>query len=238
MKKYFWALLAASLFLTASYAQDADSLKIKPVTLGVLLQANFSGEYMYIDKSDFDGSGLTAYPGFGVELGCFVDYHITRKLSVEVQAIVGLQNGSYVATDKDLGFLFWQKRPTSYLADMRLVGLDIPIYLIYALPVGAGHFNFGAGLFTHITFDAWSPSDRSFVTPYKRIISTDDVTGKNRYALSDGHAGLGFQIGYEFASGLQINLSGKYSVIDIINYESKNSYAHPYKLSMGLGWRF
>lgn len=238
MKKYILPLLAATLFLTASHAQDADSLKIRPVSFGVLLQANFSGEYMYIDKSDFDGSGLTAYPGFGVELGGFLDYHITRKLAVEVQAVVGLQNGTYVATDKDLGFLFWQKRPTSYLADMRLVGLDIPIFLKYAVPAGSGHFNFGAGLFTHITFDAWSPGDRSFETPYKRVISTDDVTGKKRYALSDGHAGLAFLIGYEFAPGLQINLSGKYSVIDIINFESDRSYAHPYKLSMGIGWHF
>ena len=238
MKKYIFALLTAALLLTTSYAQDADSLKIKPVTLGVLLQANFAGEHMYIDKSDFDGAGIAAYPGFGVELGGFIDYHITRKIAVEVQVIAGLQNGRYVATDKDLGFIFWQKRPSTYLADVRLVGLDIPIYFVYSLPVGEGHFNFGAGLFTHITFDAWSPGDRNFVTPYNRVISKDDVTGKTKYALSDGHAGLGFQIGYEFAPGLQINLSGKYSVIDIINYESKASHAHPYTLSMGLGWHF
>lgn len=233
MKKYVLTLLALSLFLNGTRAQDADSLKIKPVTLGVLLQANFAGEDMYIAES-----GLTAYPGFGVELGGFIDYHITRLLAVEVQAIVGLQNGSYVSTDKDLGFIFWHKRPISYLADMRLVGLDIPIYFIYSLPVGAGHFNLGAGIFTHITFDAWSPGDKDFITPYRRPISHDDVTGKTKYALSDGHAGLAFQVGYEFAPGLQINLSGKYSVIDIINYESKQSYAHPYKLSMGIGWHF
>lgn len=238
MKKYVLTLLALCLFLNGTRAQDADSLKIKPVSMGALLQANFAGEHMYIDKSDFDGAGIAAYPGFGIELGGFIDYHITRKIAIEVQVIAGLQNGRYVATDKDLGFLFWQKRPSTFLADVRFVGLDIPVYFIYSIPAGAGHFNLGAGIFTHITFDAWSPGDRSFVTPYNRVISKDDVTGKTKYALSDGHAGLGFQVGYEFASGLQINLSGKYSVIDIINYESKQSYAHPYKLSMGLGWHF
>jgi hypothetical protein len=35
-----------------------------------------------------------------------------------------------------------------------------------------------------------------------------------------------------------VNLSGKFSVIDIINYESKLSYARPYKISLGLGWQF
>ena len=233
MKKYILTLLSLGLFLTGAHAQDADSLKIKPVTLGVLLQANFAGEDMYISEL-----GLTAYPGFGAEIGGFIDYHFTRRIAVEVQAIVGLQNGLYAATDKDLGFIFWRKRPTSGVEDMRLIGLDIPIYFMYTLPAGAGHFNLGAGIFTHITFDAWCPDDRGFVTPYKRPMSVDDVTGKTKYALSDGHAGLGLQIGYEFASGLQINLSGKYSVIDIINYESEKSYARPYKLSLGFGWHF
>ncbi|MBR4524168.1 MAG: outer membrane beta-barrel protein [Bacteroidales bacterium] len=233
MKKYILTLLALCLFLTGTRAQDADSLKIKPVTLGVLAQANYAGEDMFISEIN-----LSAYPGFGFEIGAFIDYHITRRLAVEVQAIVGLQNGSYITTDKDLGFLFWHKRPVSDVVGMRMVGLDIPIYLVYGLPSGNGHFNFGAGIFTHITFDAWCPKDKGYVTPYKRVLDTNDVTGKPRYYLNDSHAGVGCLFGYEFASGLQINLSVKYSVLDIINYESAKSYGHPYKVSMGLGWRF
>lgn len=233
MKKVFLLFLSATVFLSTLHAQDADSLKIKPVSLGVLLQANFAGEDMYIAES-----GLSAYPGFGVEAGGFIDYHFTRRLLVEVQAILCLQNGSYVSTDRDLGFLFWHRRPVSYLADMRLWGLDIPIYLKYSFPVGAGSLYLGAGVFTHITFDAWCPGDRDFITPYRRIISTNDVTGKPRYALNDSHAGICLNLGYEFDFGLQINLSGKHSIIDIINYESGRSYARPYKISLGLGWHF
>lgn len=233
MKKYLLPLLAATLFMTASHAQDADSLKIRPVTLGVLAQANYAGEYMFISEIN-----LSAYPGFGVEIGGFIDYHISRRLAVEVQAVLGLQNGSYITTDKDLGFLFWHKRPVSDVVSMRMVGLDIPIYLVYGLPSGNGRFNFGAGIFTHITFDAWCPKDKGYVTPYKRVLDTNDVSGKPRYYLNDSHAGVGCLFGYEFACGLQINLSVKYSVLDIINYESTKSYGHPYKVSMGLGWRF
>ena len=235
MKKIILLILTSTLCLTALRAQDADSLKIKPVSLGVLLQANYAGEDMYIAEP-----GLSAYPGFGVEIGGFIDYHMTRQLAIEVQAIICLQNGSYVSTDKDLGFLFWHKHPINYLADMRLWGMDIPIFLTWTIPSsGTGHFRLGAGFFTHITFNAWSPGDKDFVTPYNRVIpTTDSSSKKTRYWLHDSHAGLGLQAGYEFGCGLQLNLGFKASVIDIINYESKTDYAHPYKVTLGVGWHF
>ena len=232
MKKILLILFTSTLFMTVLHAQDADSLKIRPVSLGVLVQANFAGEDMYIAEP-----GLSAYPGFGAEIGGFIDYHMTKRLMIEVQAIVCLQNGSYVSTDRDLGFLFWHKRPVNYLADMRLVGMDIPIFFTYAHPVGAGNFRIGAGLFTHITFAAWCPGDKDFITPYRRVIEIKE-SGKPRYALNDSHAGIGGHFGYEFPCGLQINMSIKYSVLDIINYESKIDYAHPYKVTLGVGWHF
>ena len=232
MKKILLILFTSTLFMTVLHAQDADSLKIRPVSLGVLVQANFAGEDMYIAEP-----GLSAYPGFGAEIGGFIDYHMTKRLMIEVQAIIAQQNGSYVSTDRDLGFLFWHKRPVNYLADMRLVGMDIPIFFTYAHPVGAGNFRIGAGLFTHITFAAWCPGDKDFITPYRRIIEIKE-SGKPRYALNDSHAGIGGHFGYEFPFGLQINMSIKYSVLDIINYESKIDYAHPYKVTLGVGWHF
>lgn len=216
-------------------AQDEEDVeRYRPARVGLLLQANLAGEQMYIAESV-----LSAYPGAGVEAGGFADYQLARHLLVEVQCILALQSGTYVAAQQDPGFLLWNREGTfSRVADMRLCGMDIPLYLVGLLPSGSGAFRLGAGVFTHLTFRAWSPGDRDFVTPYKRVYSVDDVTGKPRYLLNDSHAGVGLLLGYEFASGLQINLSGKYSIIDIINYESERSYAHPYKLSLGLGYRF
>ena len=216
-------------------AQDEEDVeRYRPARVGLLLQANLAGEQMYIAESV-----LSAYPGAGVEAGGFADYQLARHLLVEVQCILALQSGTYVAAQQDPGFLLWNREGTfSRVADMRLCGMDIPLYLVGLLPSGGGAFRLGAGVFTHLTFRAWSPGDRDFVTPYKRVYSVDDVTGKPRYLLNDSHAGVGLLFGYEFASGLQINLSGKYSIIDIINYESERSYALPYKLSLGLGYRF
>lgn len=231
MKKLSLLLLLLAGALTLR-AQDADSLKFDQVHLGVLLQANYAGEAMYIAESS-----LSAYPGAGVEAGGFVEYLFTRRLMLEVQLLIALQNGSYVSGG-DPGFVIWRRRTIDPVANMRLWGMDIPIYLIGLFPAGEGNWRLGAGLFTHFTFDAWSPGYNDFITPYKRIISVDDVTGKKRYALNDSHAGVGLTAGYEFASGLQINVAAKYSVIDIINYESQASHAHPYKISLGVGWRF
>lgn len=232
MKKIILLFFTSVLLLPGLRAQETDTLKIRPVSLGVLAQANFAGEDMYIAEP-----GLSAYPGFGAEIGGFIDYHMTKRLMIEVQAIICLQNGSYVSTDRDLGFLFWHKRPVNYLADMRLVGMDIPIFLTYAFPAWDGNFRIGAGFFTHITFSAWCPGDRDFITPYRRVIEIKE-SGKPRYVLNDSHAGVGGHFGYEFACGLQINMSIKYSVLDIINYESKIDYAHPYKVTLGVGWHF
>jgi len=233
MRRLILFILLGLACVQTLHAQDADSLKYKQVHIGVLLQGNYSGESMYIAESR-----MSAYPDAGIESGVFVDYHLTRDLFIEVQLILAIQNGTYVATDYDPGFLFWNKRGLSNLADMCLFGMDIPLYLTGQVAVGNGHFRLGAGPFTHFTFDSWSPGDRDFITPYKRIVSTDDVTGKPRYALSDTHAGFGLILGYEFESGLQFNLGAKYSILDIINYESEHSHAHPYKLTFGMGWRF
>ena len=233
MRRLFLFILLGLACAQTLRAQDADSLKIKPVSVGVILQGNFAGESMYIDEFH-----LSAYPGGGVESGVFLDYNLTRNLSVEVQLLLALQNGSYVASDYDPGFLFWHRRRVSTLADLRLFGMDIPFYLIGVIPAGNGFVRLGAGPYTHFTFATWIPGDDGFVTPYKRIVSEDEATGKPRYALSDTHAGFGIQAGYEFSTRLQLNLGFKYSILDIINYESEKSHAHPYKLTFGLGWRF
>ena len=235
MKKLLLFLLVLPLFPASLRAQDEDDpAHFRPVRVGLLLQGNLAGEQMYIAESV-----LSAYPGAGVEAGGFADYHLARGLLLEMQCILALQSGTYVAAQEDPGFLLWNREGTfSRVADMRLFGMDIPLYLIGLFPAGSGCFRLGAGPFTHLTFRTWSPGDKDFVTPYKRVYSVDDATGKPRYLLNDSHAGIGVLFGYEFKSGLQLNLSGKYSIIDIINYESGRSYARPYKLSLGVGYRF
>ena len=235
MKKLLLFLLVLPLALTPLRAQeDDDPAHFRPVRVGLLLQGNLAGEQMYIAESV-----LSAYPGAGVEAGGFADYHLARRLLLEVQCVLALQSGTYAAAQEDPGFLLWSREGTfSRVADMRLFGMDIPLYLVGLFPAGSGCFRLGGGVFTHLTFHAWSPGDRDFVTPYKRVYSVDDVTGKPRYLLNDSHAGVCLLLGYEFKSGLQLNLSGKYSILDIINYESEHSYARPYKLSFGVGYRF
>ena len=235
MKKFLFLLLVLPL-AAPLHAQedDTDPDRYRPVRAGLLLQANLAGEQMYIAEAV-----LSAYPGAGVEAGGFVDYQLARRLLIEVQCILALQSGTYVAAQEDPGFLLWNREGTfSHVADMRLWGMDIPLFLIGLVPIGNGVFRYGSGPYTHLTFHAWSPGDKDFVTPYKRVYSVDDVTGKPRYLLNDSHAGFGLLLSYEFKSGLQINLSGKYSILDIIGYESERSHAHPYKLSLGIGYRF
>ncbi|MCR4860144.1 MAG: outer membrane beta-barrel protein [Bacteroidales bacterium] len=220
MKNAFFTLLlmisAASFTLRA---QDADSLRFQTVSLGVLLQGNVSGERMHITELAVSG-----FPNVGVEAGGFIDYYMTPRLMLEFQLVFALQSSSYIYEDKNFLMALW--------------GMDSPLFLIGTIPVRYGSFRLGAGPFTHLTFDTWDAADRTFVTPYQRVISVDDVTGKPRYALNDNHSGFGALVGFEFRNHLQINVSAKYSITDIINYKSEYSYCYPYKISFGAAYRF
>lgn len=227
MKRLSLLLLVALAPLFA-YAQDADSLKIKPVSLGVLLQTNLSGEHVHSQQTN-----LNTNAGFGMEVGGYVDYNITDKLCFELQLIFSLQGLGHItkSAEYDAGGVNDEM--------ITLFGTDIPLLFMARLPVRESRLRLGAGPFSHITFDAWHPSHRELVTPYRQIISIDDVTGRPRYALNSFYAGVSLLAGWEFPSGLQINLGGFYSVMDILNYEhGAESFNHPYKISLGLGWRF
>ena len=116
--------------------------------------------------------------------------------------------------------------------------MDLPLYFMARFPIRRSRLRIGAGPFTHITFDAWNPSNRQLVTPYRQVISIDE-SGKRQYALNNYYAGIGMLIGWEFPSGFQINLGGSYSVMDILNYQHDyGSFNHPYKFTLGAGWRF
>ena len=126
MKKILLFLLLLPLAFAPLRAQDEeeDAERYRPVRVGMLLQANLAGEQMYIAESV-----LSAYPGIGVEAGGFADYQLARRLLVEVQCILALQSGTYVAAREDPGFLLWNREGSfSRVADMRLVGMDIPPY--------------------------------------------------------------------------------------------------------------
>lgn len=220
MKKFSLLLLLVFLPLLSLRAQDADSLKFPPVSLGVLLQNSLSGEHMHVQETY-----LSTNAGLGVEIGGFIDYNITPQLSFELQLILALQGLGHITREKD--------------EMVTLFGMDIPLYFVAAFPIQKNRLRFGIGPFAHVTFDAWNSSDRTLVTPYRQVISVDDIKGKPRYALNNYYGGIALLAGWEFAIGLQINLGASYSVMDILNYEhAYNSFDHPYKITLGLGWRF
>lgn len=219
MKRLPLLLLFAAASLNL-HAQDADSLKIKPVSLGVLLQTSLSGEHVQT-KQTF----LSTNPGLGMEVGGFVDYNITDKLAFEFQLLFSLQGLAHITRDAD--------------EMITLFGMDIPLYFMGRIPIRKSRLRLGAGPFTHVTFDAWHPSHRELTTPYRQIISIDDVTGRPRYALNSFYAGISSLVGWEFPAGFQINVAACYSVMDILNYKhGSDSFNHPFKFTLGVGWRF
>lgn len=208
------------LWAAAVFAQDRDTLRLRPVSLGIVLQGNNTGSKMNIAEAP----GLSLAPGLGGEAGGFIDYNMTRHLLMEFQLLVGMETVRIKNEGSTVRMCTW--------------GMDVPLYLMGHFDCGRSKIYFGGGPFTHFTFGAWSPDQDDFENPYRRAVGIDDVTGETQYALNDNHSGLGLLMGYEWPSGLQVNLSGKYSVTDVINYPDTRSYQHPFKISFGIAYRF
>ena len=96
MKRLSLLLLLAILPVLSLRAQDADSLKFPPVSLGVLLQNSLSGELMHVQETRLDTNA-----GLGMEIGGFIDYNITPRLSFELQLILALQGLGHITREKD-----------------------------------------------------------------------------------------------------------------------------------------
>jgi len=221
MKRVLLSLFALLAF-TAVRAQEPDTLRIKPVSLGVIAEGNLSGAITRVAEI----SGLSMTPAMGFGVGGFIDYNMNRHLLMKFSLLGTVETSVIRGNGPD--------------TRMMQAGMDIPLYLMgrFGSP-RKGLFYFGGGPYTHFTFKAWSPDQADFEDPFRRVVHKDEVTGENKYALNDNNSGLGLILGYEFPMGLQINLTGRYSITNIVNYQSRaGSVVHPYKVSIGLGWRF
>lgn len=56
--------------------------------------------------------------------------------------------------------------------------------------------------------------------------------------MKDSDTGFGVKVGYEFASGLQINASYKASVTNIMDANSSDVKMYPQYVSLGIAYRF
>lgn len=217
---FAFAFLMISGLASKAAQRDTTSTGQSPVCGGLLLQANCSG---YILHDILDGN-LRSRPGAGAEIGGFLDYNVTRHFTMKMCLMLASESSVL--------------RNSPAKDRLSTFGMDIPLYLLWRFNTGKGTAYLGGGVYTHFIFGAKISGDSNLEDPFKRVVEIDEITGEERFALSDSHSGIGLLVEYEFAFGLRINISYKQSCTDILNYTHSGPYVLPYKLSVGLGYRF
>ncbi|MGN0235773.1 MAG: hypothetical protein ACI4BD_05640 [Paludibacteraceae bacterium] len=219
-------LLAATLQARVFIPNDSTEQVRKVVTGGFKLSATMSGMLLH-EVVAAQASPITAAPRMSGEIGGFIDFNCTPHLVVQVNLLLGaehmlLRNG---ATRDDL----W------------IFGMNMPVYLLGRYEFGKrGAVQFGGGPFSTFVFRGlmYGDSSSEHTDPFKRIYSSDELTGEEHMVLADNYSGLGITVGYEFWFGLQINLGYQCAISDILNYPHTVSYALPQKGYIGIGYRF
>ena len=113
------------------------------------------------------------------------------------------------------------------------VGVEVPVYAMFHVPLrGGGRFSVGVGPYTDFGFSASYKVGGHSLDVYEK----NDATGLP--AMKDNDTGFGFKLGYEFNSGLQVNVTYRGSVTNAIDANSNKAKMYPQAMSVGVAYRF
>lgn len=232
MKKTIYIIAILSLFgchFSVLHAQTEvwgdDNDHHQTVSMGLLGGPNVSAFIMRVDPLLRDtlimDSVLSATPAIGFDIGAFFEYQITRQWSVQLNGRMGMDRATLSYSD--------------HRSHMLTLGTDFSLPVLYRTPLSSGQLFFSVAPFCHFVFYSYVNEG---INLYRRQIFTDPVTGKDRFALSDIHAGLAFAVGYEFENRWQVQLDTRVGITDILNLETPGTYVYPYKVSILVGYHF
>lgn len=224
-------ILAAIVTLVASpsslraQAWYDDEPQHQYVSWGLLAGPNLSSFIMRVDPLLRDtlimDSVLSSLPSSGLTLGLFFDYHISDSWTLQVNGNLSWEQS----------ILRYNDRHSHLLA----LGTDVGLAVRYRQPWRSGHIFYALGPYCHFVLYS---SGTEGIDLYRRQIYTDPVTGKDRFAMSDIHAGVSLAVGYEFRNNWLVQLEGRMGVTDILNLETPGTYVYPYKVTFGVGCCF
>lgn len=217
MRKNIVCLLLAGLCGLPLQAQSMreegrNEQKVR-LTGGVITEANLSG---FIHSGIEGGeSEMRA----GANIGGFLDVAMSTRFSIQGEMLFQYKSSGFTWGGQSGDFQYW--------------GVEIPIYAVYRFTLRKGNrLHVGAGPYTGFGFEGSYKSGGKKTDVYEK----DKATGMS--ALKDSDTGFGLKVGYEFASGLQVNASYKLSVTNVTDANSGEAKLRPQTVALGLAYRF
>ena len=197
----------------AGQRQDSISDRKLKLTGGPILETNISG-FMHSHISEGESRMK-----IGTTLGGFLNLGMTKSFSAQGELLLHHKTSDFT----------WD----GHLGNYRYWGAEIAMYAMYHIHFAKGNqMNIAAGPYTEFGFKADFKQEGQKADLYEK----DEKT--NLPIMHDSNSGFGIKLGYEFASGLQINLGYKISISNLLDENIGPSRLHPHTFQLGVAYRF
>ena len=196
-----------------SQQQDSIGNKKLKLTGGPILETNISG---FVHSRISEGESQMK---IGTTLGGFLNLGMAKSFSAQGELLFHHKTSDFA----------WG----GHLGNYRYWGAEIAIYAMYHIHFAKGRqMNIAVGPYTEFGFKA----------DYKQEGQKADLYEKNEETnlpiMHDTNSGFGIKLGYEFVSGLQINLGYKISVSNLLDENIGSARLYPHTFHVGLAYRF
>lgn len=179
---------------------------------GVKGEMNLS-QYLIVPEID-----LNSYCNIGASAGGFLRFEFLNNFSIQGELLMHYKCSNL----HDDG-----------LNHLKIWSLEVPIYAMYSLRFEEGDaMNFGLGPYCEFGLIAVMEEPNGYRNLY-------DINRREEIqAMRDSNSGFGVMIGYETDFGLQVNLSYKISITNILDSNSYKAAFYPMTASVGVAYRW
>lgn len=192
--------------------QEYSSQKMK-VSGGLIVESNYSN-FLH---SGISGGKSVMKPG--VTAGGFLNLGILKHFSIQPELLIHYKESDFDRNNQKSIYQYW--------------GIEVPIYAMYHWVLKKDHhLHVGIGPYTEFGLSAILKKDGKNTDLYEKN------TENEMSAMRDSNSGFGILTGYDFPFGLQINISYKISVSNLLDAHRGSSILRPQTFSLGLAYCF
>lgn len=180
------------------------------------------GPLVEMNATGFIHSGFTSGNSSmrtGLSVGGFLNLGISGHFSVQGEI-------SFQYRHSEFG---WENSGGCY----RYWGVEIPVYAMYHHTLAnGGRIHVGIGPYTNLGLDATFKTASGKKNLYEKAQDT------GLPPMKDSDTGFSIKAGYEFRCGLQLNVSFRASVTNLIDSNSSEVKMYPIIIGAGVAYRF
>ena len=203
-------MITVGLMLGIGFTQ-MNAQETNKISFGVKAEGNVSN-FLFEDMP-----GWTSTLNAGASLGGSLKINYGKHFALQPELLFHVQNSKLEFGNIENDFQYW--------------GMEVPLYAIGQLTTENGDRAYiGVGPYGRLGFSA---KNTTTDTQYY------EKGGKGNNALMQrGDVGAVVLIGYEFAFGMQINMSYKFGFLNVLEDADGDAFMRNQAISLGIGFRF